>query len=164
MDIKEINGLTEEQIELVQKLVQSETDKVRTDYSTKLKAANDELAKFKPKEKSDTEKALEERVKAIEDREKEIASKEKAMVIAEKLKSKGLPAELGTYLNIGENLDEDIEKVGNALGSYFLGTGNKPGNHNTNKGITKAEFQRMSYSERAKLFQENNELYKALSR
>lgn len=164
MDIKEINGLTEEQIELVQKLVQSETDKVRTDYSTKLKGVNEELAKYKPKEKSETEKALEERVKAIEDREKEIANKERSMLIAEKLKSKGLPAELGTYLNIGENLDEDIEKVGNTLGSYFLGSGNKPSTHHTNKGVTKAQFQQMSYSERAKLFQENNELYKALSR
>lgn len=164
MDIKEINGLTEEQIELVQKLVQSETDKVRTDYSTKLKTANDELAKFKPKEKSDTEKALEERVKAIEDREKEIANKERSMLIAEKLKSKGLPEGLGTYLNVGDDIDETIDKVGNTLGSYFLGSGTKPGNHNTNKGVTKAQFQQMSYSERAKLFQENNELYKALSR
>ena len=57
MNIEEL-GLSEEQLANVNKYVQSETDKVRTDYSKKLKDANDELAKYKPVEKSDEEKAL----------------------------------------------------------------------------------------------------------
>ena len=158
-----IEGLTPEQIEQVNKLVQSETDKVRTDYSTKLRTANDELAKFKPIEKSDSEKALEERLLALETKEKEIANKEKAMTIAEKLKGKNLPSELAQYLNVGDNVDEVIEKVGTTIGNYFLANGNKPTNHNTNKGITKSDFAKMSYGNRAKLFQENPELYKALA-
>ena len=158
-----IEGLTEEQIEQVNKLVQSETDKVRTDYSTKLRTANDELAKFKPIEKSDSEKALEERLLALETKEKEIADKERAMTIADKLKAKGLPSELGEYLNIGDDIDGSIEKVGTAIGNYFLANGNKPTNHNTNKGITKSDFAKMSYGNRAKLFQENPELYKTLA-
>ena len=97
MDIKELN-LSEEQLALVQKYVQSETDKVRTDYSQKLKTANDELAQYKPKEKSDAEKALEERITALENREKELANKEKAMTIANKLKEKELPEGLAQYL------------------------------------------------------------------
>ena len=158
-----IEGLTPEQIEQVTKLVQSETDKVRTDYSTKLRTANDELAKYKPTEKSESEKALEERLTALETKEKEIADKERAMTIADKLKAKGLPSELGEYLNIGDDIDGSIEKVGTAIGNYFLANGNKPTNHNTNKGITKSDFAKMSYGERAKLFQENTELYKALA-
>lgn len=158
-----IEGLTPEQIEQVNKLVQSETDKVRTDYSTKLRTANDELAKFKPIEKSDSEKALEERLLALETKEKEIADKERAMTIADKLKAKGLPSELGEYLNIGDDIDGSIKKVGTAIGNYFLASGNPPTNHNTNKGITKSDFAKMSYGNRAKLFQENPELYKTLA-
>ena len=118
MDIKELN-LSDEQMALVQKYVQSETDKVRTDYSQKLKTANDELAQYKPKEKSDAEKALEERITALENREKELASKEKAMTIANKLKEKGIPTELAKYLSVGDDVDDTVEKVGALFGNYF---------------------------------------------
>lgn len=160
-----IEGLTQEQIEAVTKLVQSETDKVRTKYSSELKTVNDELAQYKPKQKSDSELALEQRIANLEAKEKELANKERAMTIADKLKAKGLPSELAQYLNLGEDIDGSIDKVGDTLGNYFLGQVSNPsGNHSTNKGITKADFAKMSYAERAKLFQENNELYKALSK
>ena len=163
MDIKELN-LSEEQLALVQKYVQSETDKVRTDYSSKLKTVNEELAQYKPKEKSDAEKALEERISALEAKEKELANKEKAMTIANKLKEKGIPTELAQYLNVGDDVDKTIEEVGTVFGNYFLEGSNKPTNHNTYKGITKSDFQKMGYMERTKLFQENPELYKALNK
>ena len=163
MDIKELN-LNEEQLALVSKYVQSETDKVRTDYSSKLKTVNEELAKYKPKEKSDAEKALEERITALENREKELANKEKAMTIANKLKEKGIPTELAQYLNVGEDIDATIEEVGTVFGNYFLSGSNKPSNHNTYKGITKSDFQKMGYMERTKLFQENPTLYEALNK
>ena len=160
-----IEGLTQEQIEAVQRIIQSETDKVRTKYSSELKTVNDELAHYKPKQKSESELALEQRIANLEAKEKELANKERAMTIADKLKAKGLPCELAQYLNVGEDIDGSIDKVGDALGNYFLGQVSNPsGNHSTNKGITKADFAKMSYAERAKLFQENNELYKALSK
>ena len=163
MDIKESN-LSEEQLALVQKYVQSETDTVRTDYSSKLKTANDELAQYKPKEKSDAEKALEARIPALENREKELANKEKAMTVASKLKEKELPEGLAKYLSVGDDMDKTIDEVGALFGNYFLSGSNKPGNHNTNKGITKADFKKMSYAERAKLYQENPTLYQALNK
>ena len=160
-----IEGLTQEQIDAVTKLVQSETDKVRTKYSSELKTVNDELAQYKPKQKSDSELALEQRIANLEAKEKEVANKERAMTIADKLKAKGLPSELAQYLNLGEDIDGSIDKVGDTLGNYFLGQVSNPtGNHSTNKGITKADFAKMSYAERAKLFQENNELYQALNK
>lgn len=162
MELAELN-LSEEQMAQVKKLIQSETDRVRTDYSQKLKTVNEELNQYKPKEKSDSEKALEERIAALEAKEKEIADRERAMTIVDKLKEKNLPSELAQYLNVGENVDEVIERVGTTIGSYFLENGNRPTNHNTNKGITKSDFSKMSYGERAKLFQESPELYKALS-
>ena len=163
MDIKELN-LTDEQMALVSKYVQSETDKVRFDYSAKLKTANEELAKYKPKEKSDEEKALEERISALENREKELASKEKAMTIANKLKEKELPEGLAQYLSVGDDMDKTIDEVGALFGNYFLEGSNKPSNHTTNKGITKKDFQKMGYMERTKLFQENPTLYNALNK
>lgn len=160
-----IEGLTQEQIDAVTKFVQSETDKVRTKYSTELKTVNDELAQYKPKQKSDAEKALEQRIANLEAKEHELASRERAMTIAKKLKAKGLPDELAQYLKAGEDIDNSIDKVGDAFSNYFLGQVSNPsGNHATNKGITKADFAKMSYAERTKLFQENNELYKALSK
>lgn len=162
MELKDIQGLTDEQISQIEKLVQSETDRVRTDYSAKLKAVNDELSMFKPKEKSESEKALEDRIAALEEREKDIASKERAMTIASKLKEKNIPEGLAQYLNLGEDIDAGVEGVGTALGDYFLQNGDIPAGHNTHQGVTKADFKRMSYSERAKLFQENRQLYQAL--
>ena len=163
MDIKELN-LTDEQMALVTKYVQSETDKVRTDYSSKLKTANEELAKYKPKEKSDAEKALEERITALENREKELASKEKAMTIANKLKEKGIPTELAQYLSVGDDVDDTVEKVGALFGNYFLDGTSKPTNHQTHKGITREDFKRKGYAERAKLYSENPSLYQALNK
>lgn len=163
MNIEEL-GLSEEQLAFVNKYVQSETDKVRTDYSAKLRTANDEIAKLKPVEKSESEKALENRIAALEAKERELANKEKAMTIADKLKEKELPSELAKYLNVGDDVDKTIEELGSVFGNYFLNGTNKPGNHQTNKGITRQDFKKMSYSQRAKLFQENPTLYQALNK
>jgi len=163
MELKDLN-LSEEQTAMVEKLIQSETDKVRTDYVQKLKTVNDELAQYKPKEKSDAEKALEERISALEQREKELSNKERAISLASKLKEKELPEGLAAYLNVGEDMDKTIDEVGALFGNYFLNDSNKPSNHVNNKGITKTEFKKMSYMERAKLYQENPALYEALNK
>lgn len=162
MELTELK-LSEEQLAGVQKLIQSETDKVRTKYSAELKTANEELSKYKPAEKSESEKALEERIKALEDREAQLNAMERSQKIASKLKAKGLPEELAQYISVGDDIDADVEKVGTALGNYFLNANYKPESHASNKGITKEQFGRMSYMERAKLYKENPELYKMLS-
>lgn len=163
MELTEMN-LTEEQLANVQRYVQSHEDRIRTDYSKRLKDANDELMKYKPVEKSDSEKALEERLSALEAKEKEIANKERAMTIADKLKERELPVELAKYINVGDDVDTTLDELGTMFGNYFLNGSNKPGNHNTNKGITKQDFKKMSYAERAKLFQENPALYQTLNK
>ena len=161
MDIKEL-GLTAEQLEAVQKYAQSEADKVRTNYSKQLKDVNDELNKYKPKEKTEEEKSIEARIKALEDREAEISKKERQVQVKGKLEELGLPTGLADYLNFKN--DEDIEKVGGELAKYFLENGNKPTNHSKSKPVTKEQFNKMSYAQRAQLYQDNPELYKALSK
>lgn len=163
MNIDELN-LTDDVKAQVEKLLQSETDKVRTEYSQKLKTVNEELNQYKPKEKSDSEKALEERIAKLEAREKELANKEQSMTLASKLKEKNLPTDLAKYLNVGEDMDKAIDEVGALFGNYFLNGSNKPSNHNTNKGITKEDFQKMGYAERAKLYNENPALFEILNK
>lgn len=163
MELTELN-LSEEQMAVINKAIQSGADKVRTEYSTKLKTANDELAKYKPVEKSEAEKTLESRLKALEDKEKELANKETSLTVASKLKEKGLPEELASYLNLGDDIDQSIESVGATLGTYFLNNGNKPSNHTKQQSVTKEQFKKMGYGERAKLASENPTLYQALNK
>lgn len=163
MELNELN-LSEEQLANVQKILQSHEDRIRTDYSKKLKDAETELAKYKPQEKSESEKKLEERIAALEAKEQELANKERAMTIAEKLKSKDLPEDLAKFLNVTDDVDSSIEEVAKMFGGHFLDKTNKPTNHTTNRGITKTDFKKMSYAERAKIFQENPQLYEALSK
>lgn len=164
MELTEITGLTEEQIEQVKRYAQGCEDRIRTDYSRQLKDVRAELDKYKPAEKSETEKDLEARLSKIEAMEKELTERERQMTISSKLKEKGLPSDLAQYLNIGENIDADIDGVNTVLASVILNNGNKPTTHMTNRGLTKTDFQEMSYSERAKLFQTNPDLYKILSK
>jgi hypothetical protein len=161
MDIKEL-GLTAEQLDAVQKYAQSEADKVRTNYSKQLKDVNEELNKYKPKEKTEEEKSLEARIKALEDREAEISKKERQVQVKGKLEELGLPTGLADYLNFKN--DEDIEKVGGELAKYFLENGSKPTNHAKSQPVTRDQFKKMSYVQRAQLYNENPELYKMLSK
>ncbi|MDF2844045.1 MAG: hypothetical protein K0R00_2471 [Herbinix sp.] len=162
MDLKEL-GLTADQIEAVNKAIQSETDKVRTDYSLKLKTANDELSKFKPNEKSDAEKALEQKQRELEQKELEIANKEKSYKLKDKLTEKGLSPELAKYLNAGDDLDKFVDELSGTFNNLLVNNGFKPSDHKKSEGITKEQFAKMNYMERAKLQDEKPELYKILS-
>lgn len=162
MNLEELN-LTPEQLEVVNKTIQSETDKVRTDYSTKLKEVKGELEKFKPAEKSDVEIALEQKQKELELKERELANKEKSYTVKQKLSEKGLPSELAKYISIGDDIDATIEELGGTLNNYFLNGTYKPSNHTKNEGITKEQFKKMGYAERTKLLDTNPELYKKLA-
>ena len=162
MDLKELN-LTDEQMEVVNKALQSEGDKIRTKYSKELSELKTELLKYKPAEKSDAEKSLEDKQKELELKEKELASKELSYTVKEKLSAKGLPSELAKYINVGDDVDATIEELGGTLNNYFLSGTYKPTKHNKNEGITKEQFKKMGYLERAKLLETQPELYKALS-
>lgn len=163
MELTEL-GLTPEQLVNVQKAIQSETDKVRTDYSGKLKTANDEIAKLKPVEKTPEELALEERQKVLALKEKEIADKEKSYTIKDKLAAKGLPSDLAKYINVGDDIDATIDEFGTTLNTLLLNGSYKPSKHNKSEGLTKEDFKKMNYMERSNLFETNPELYKKLSK
>jgi transketolase len=134
--------------EEVQKMVQSETDKVRTEYSQKI----NELKKKLPEEKNEKELELEQRVKELE-------HKEQLLNLKENLSQKGFNSELADFLKV----DSDIEKLSELLkvnNNDYVPSNKKK----TDSKITKEDFKNMGYFERAKLYQDNQELYKQLTK
>ena len=136
--------LTQEQKDNIAKVVQGETDAVRTDYSAKIK----DLEQYKPKEKTDVEKQLEEATNELN-----------AFKFEKNLKDKGIDANLAKYLRTDADLDE-FQKVYSAKKSdNFV-----PNSVNTTaKEISKSDFQKMDYSQKMSLYQENPQLYAELS-
>ena len=121
----------------VQGLLQSETDKVRTEYSRKLKSAEAERDALKPPAKTEAEIALE--AKAAE-----LAQREKALTLREA----GLAPELADLLRD----DADLSKLPELFGTM---QGYVPGGHKKDVGLTREQFQAMSYSEQAELYSQN---------
>lgn len=158
MELTELN-LSEEQVQGVQAILQSEGDKIRTKYNKEIKELKEKL----PVEKTEQEIALEEKLKALEEREKAIEKQEQLNNLSKQLSDKGLNSELAKYLNVNEDtqLDEIFKLiVGDNSNSY------KPSNHvdTGNGGINKEQFKNMTYSERTNLYNTDRELYDILSK
>jgi hypothetical protein len=157
MELTELN-LSTEQLESVQAILQSEGDKIRTKYNKEIKELKEKL----PIEKTEQEIALEERLKAIEEKEKALEKQEQLNGLSKQLSEKGLNGELAKYLNVNEDtqLDEIFNLImGDNSNSY------KPSNHTSaNGGITKSDFNNMSYGERLNLYNSDKELYDILSK
>lgn len=161
MRLKDVQGLDEQTMQVLQQVVQAECDALRGEYGAKIK----DLEQYKPKEKSQAELDIEARLKVIEDREKAIAMKEAEEQFATKFKEKGLPSQLAKYFKQG---DEDVETYLDEVSSVFnelqLNSSFKPSEHKSNKDIiTKDQFKEMGYSERVKLMETNRHLYDKLS-
>ena len=140
--------------ETIEKIVQSETDKVRTKYSNEIK----ELQTKIPKDKTEEEIQLETRLKDLE-------SKETEYKLKDKLSEMGLPLGLSKFLKGSDDLETYGKEFADVLNQYVLNSGYKPSSHkSTDTTITKEQFKKMSYSERERLYETNPELYKALTK
>ena len=114
-------------------------------------------------EKSDAEKSLEQKQRELEQKELEIANKEKSYKLKDKLTEKGLSPELAKYLNASDDLDKFVDELSGTFNNLLVNNGFKPSDHKKSEGITKEQFAKMNYMERAKLQDEKPELYKILS-
>lgn len=156
----EVKTYTEEEVQkLLKNGIQSETDRVRTEYSKKLK------------EKDDNSKNYGDKLKELEQKEKEIQAKEKLIKVSETLKNNGLDSELAKYINLqgAEDLESYVGEVAEILKKHItdstINNSYKPSSHAGNKDtISKDEFMKMSYADRVNLFKSNEELYKRLSK
>lgn len=160
-----VKTFTEEE---VNKLKQSAEDKVRTEYTKRIKALESELKEYKPKTLTEEEKSLQDKLKAIEDKEKELAKKEMEFKMAETLENNGLTKQLAKYLNLQgvEDIESYVGEVKEILNNHLTNNSFKPNKHsnNNNNTITKEEFKKMDYSKRIKLYNTNKELYNLLSK
>ncbi|WP_283705169.1 capsid assembly scaffolding protein Gp46 family protein [Clostridium perfringens] len=157
--LEELN-LSEEQMEMVSKYLQSEQDKIRGKYSKQIKELESKL----PKKKTE-ELAFEKRVAELETREKELAKKERLTTAKSVLTSKGLDSQLTDYLNFEgvEDLEtylDNIAKVVRKQAKSYIPKGHEKADGN----ITKEQFSKMSYTERCNLYDTNPKLYEILSK
>lgn len=161
MKLEELQGFTDEQLEMIKKVVQGECDSVRTSYTKQIK----DLEQYKPKEKSQAEIDLDTRLQALEQKEKAIAQKERETTIQAKLKEKGLSAELSKFLRFDDNnFDTVLDDFNNVVSTTLLNNSYKPTEHKGNADvITKEQFSNMGYNERVALMQSNPTLYNKLS-
>ena len=127
----------------ITKLIQGETDAIRTEYSTKLK----DLEKYKPKEKTDEQIELEK------------AKQELAQFKFEKtVKDKGLNTDFSKYLKSDADLEAFKTLIGSKQEKEYV-----PSTHATDAGLTKDKFKSMSYAEKSKLYTENPALYQQMT-
>ncbi|WP_052113122.1 hypothetical protein [Clostridium novyi] len=163
--VEETKTFTEEE---VNKLKQSAEDKVRTEYSKRIKALESELEEFRPKTPTNEEKALQDKIKALEDKEKELEFKERNIKLQDTLKNNGLDGQLAKYLNLQgvEDIESYVGEVSEVLKTQINKSNTyKPNTHKSkDNSITKSQFSKMSYADRLNLFKTNEALYKQLSK
>ena len=149
------------------KFTQSETDKVRTEYSKQIKGYEDKLKGLTPVVKTEAEIAMDARLLALEGKEKEVGAKEKLLSISNDLREQGLPTELAKLLKDVkvEDMGTEIGKLKAMFDATKLDNTYKPSGHkNENDTITKEQFSKMSYMQRMNLFKSNEELYNKISK
>lgn len=160
----------------VDKLIQSETDKVRTKYSGELKGVQDELGKLKLGAMSAEQQALflaQQSQNDLASREEAIKLKELDFGTKELLVTKGLKPELAVLLT-GKTMEERTaqlevlskamnlevkEKVVSKIGADDPDSSNIAGSEKA-KGL---DFNKMSYAEKVTLYQTDQKLYEQLA-
>ena len=137
-EIEQKDSYTPDEVQgFISKFVQSETDKVRTEYSRRIKELQTKL----PAQPTEVEKALAERTAALDKREREL-----------NCKAAGIPAEYAEFFT-------DKADFGK-LSELFKAGGYIPQNHKQGAAISKEDFAKMNYAQQVKLFETNPELFK----
>ncbi len=136
-------------------LIQSECDKVRTQYSKKVKELEEEIKGLKPTEKSEAEITLEKRIAEVEAQERSLAVKAKQLDLTSKLTALGLDKGLSDYLNP----EADLDQLANMLQKQ---TAFVPIQHTPTQELSKNEFENLTYSERVKFKDTNPSLFERL--
>jgi hypothetical protein len=100
-------------LEEIQKMIQSETDKVRTTYAKQLKDKQDELDKLAREKMTEEERAAADLLKAqtdIKDREAALLRREVELHAVDVIGKKGLPSNFREFL-LGANVEETDKRI-----------------------------------------------------
>jgi len=152
--------ITMTQTELDKK-IQSETDKVRTKYSEQIKELEAKVKELTPVQKSEAELDYEKRLAALE-------AREKAVALDDSLKANGISKEMAKYLKDDVDVSALAETLKSIVGAevdkHLTEEGFVPTGHKSGNPLTKEDFKKMNMSEKERLYAENPDLYKSLSR
>lgn len=143
------------------KKIQSETDKVRTKYSEQIKELEAKVKELTPVQKSEAELDYEKRLAALE-------AREKAATLNDSLKANGISNEIAKYLKDDVDVSALAETLKSIVGAevdkHLTEEGFVPTGHKSGNPLTKEDFKKMNMSEKERLYAENPDLYKSLSR
>ena len=165
MTIEEL-GLPEEQLKSVQKLIQSESDKVRTEYSNKIKDLQSNSKSIDDYNELDNKyNSLTEELNSLREYKAQNEKTLRENKINNLLERKGL-SKMAKYLNLDgvEDIETYINDMANELGSEQKSFIPNAQNDSAKGNITKEDFMKMNYTQRAELYNNNKELYDTLSR
>lgn len=142
------------------KKIQSETDKVRTEYSKRIKGLEAKIKELTPVEKSEAERDFEKRLAALE-------TKEKKMAMLESLKANNLSSDFCEYLKDDVDIADFAKFFSSALNGEvqkkIKADGFVPNSHKSGESLTKEDFKKMNMAEREKIYAENPDLYRTLA-
>lgn len=167
---------SEEFKQIISKQIQAETDRVRTEYSKKLKDREQELEALKAAKMTEEERKqheLEQAQKALQEKEAALKSHENKLFLTSKLSDLKMPLDFMQF--IPGNTEDDIAKnadafktlfdaeVKKAVEEAFKASGYTPSA--SNGGGTKNPFAKETFNltEQGQLFKENPELAKQLA-
>lgn len=148
----------------VDKIIQSETDKVRTKYSKEIKELQGRIAELMPEQKSDHELEIEKRLAELEKAQKEVEQKKVLLELQDMLQGKGIDKRITSFLKSDIDINSFIELFNGAVTEKMKNRGYIPSEHVKNDRITQEEFKNMSYSQRAELYEKNPSLYEKLKK
>lgn len=143
-----------------QKKIQSETDKVRTEYSKRVKELEARIKELTPTQKTEAELDFEKRLAELEAKEKKIA-------MLDSLKDNNLSSDFYDYLKDGSDIEAFAKFYNDALNTAvqnkIKADGYVPNGHKSGETITKDDFKKMNMTDKEKLFAENPDLYRTLA-
>ena len=143
------------------KKIQGEGDRVRTEYSKKVKELEAKIKELTPVKKTEAEIDFENRLAALEAREKKAA-------LLDSLTENGISHEFADYFRSDADIagfskiykaaiDSEVQKKVQVNGYV-------PDGHKAGTSITKDDFAKMNMTQKEKLYAENPELYKSLTK
>lgn len=142
------------------KKLQGAADKVRTEYSKKIKDLETRIKELTPAQKSEAEIDFENRLAALE-------AKEKRMALFDSLSENDVSSDFADYLKDGADVKKFSEiyksAIETAVQKKIQANGYVPNGHKSGESLTKDDFKKMNMTEKEQLYKNNPELYKTLS-
>lgn len=160
MEIENTEELLSMSQEEFDKKIQSAADKVRTEYSKKIKELESKVEELTPTQKSEAEIDYENRLATLE-------AKEKRMALIDSLTEKGVDRKFADYFKSDVNVDDFLtfynDEVESQIAKRIRENGYVPDSHKSGDVITQDTFKKMSMDELERLFTENPALYRSLA-